>query len=599
MHKRWNAVLIMLMMFASLSWAATRYGDVSIQVTTTTGGESTFGYIDYQATISNSGSVPHTVLLIMPEQSHGGGNHIRKMTRQVTVPAGSTTRMSLFQPPLRMEGSWAAVVIDGTYWREQLQFPAVNHCQGYYYSGNNDKYCLLLSRQVGFDNMNQGLEKFFGVDSESGSRPRGMSRMGNNSYSLALSELPVSEWSSNWLSYSRYHGILLTASEWNLLPFTVESALLEYVRCGGSLTVVGSTKLDRSFLSFGQTSSEQFQVYYSGFGKLLVTDDDITAWTPMNWETLRGSWRTTAQNLREPKSVKQANDWFPVIDNLSVPVRGLLLIILIFAILMGPVNLFILARKKRQIWLLWTVPSLSFVASVIVFGYATFAEGWKGYSRTQSLTILLEDENLASTIGVAAFYCPLTPRDGLHFDYETECTPQVERYSYGSIQGREIDWTDDQHFKAGWVASRIPSHFKLRKSQRRREKIVFSNPQPQQWQALNGFGVPVETLYYADAEGKVYRAENLQPGEKATMLEVNNALLLSADSPEFARRLFERDWHAAVDEIVKEPLRYLRPNCYIAVIREPLFVEEALRKQKSEIFESVIYGVSQGVADAG
>lgn len=597
MHKPSIIFLMVLAASASLSSGATRYDDVLIQMTTTASGESTFGYVDYQATISNTGSVPHTLELILSEQSPGYGNYIRKLSRRVTIPAGSMSKMSLFQPPLQMQGNWASVVIDGSYQREKLQFPSVNHCQGYYYPGTHEKYCLLLSRQIGFDEVNKGLENLFESDSDQRSHPTGMS---NNFYSLALSDLPVSEWSSNWLTYSRYHGILLTSAEWNVLPTNVEDALLEYARSGGCLTVVGAAKFDRKFNSFGQTSAGRFQVYYPGFGMLLMTNvNEISTWTTMDWETLRDSWRATAQNLRQTKSVKEANDWFPVIDNLSIPVRGLLLIVLLFAILIGPVNLYILARRKRQIWLLWTVPSLSLVASVTVFGYATFAEGWNGYSRTQSLTLLFEDENMASTIGIAAFYCPLTPRDGLHFDYETECMPQIDRSSYSSAQGREIDWTNDQHFKTGWIASRIPTHFKLRKSQMRREKIVFTRSQSRQCQALNGFGVLVETLYYADADGKVYRAENLQPGEKTNMQEVDISSLSVAASPKFARDIFEKDWHFAVNEILEEPIRYLRPNCYIAVVREPLFVEAALRKQKSEIFESVVYGISQGAADAG
>ena len=61
--------------------------------------------------------------------------------------------------------------------------------------------------------------------------------------------------------------------------------------------------------------------------------------------------------------------------------RGLLLVVLLFAVLIGPANLFILSRKRRQIWLFWTVPLLSLLASVSVFGYAAFAEGWTGFAR--------------------------------------------------------------------------------------------------------------------------------------------------------------------------------------------------------------------------
>jgi hypothetical protein len=275
-----------------------------------------------------------------------------------------------------------------------------------------------------------------------------------------------------------------------------------------------------------------------------------------------------------------------------------LLIVLVFAFLIGPVNLFILGRKKRQIWLLWTVPLFSLLASVTVFGYSIFAEGWKGHTRTQSLTILDEFENLASTVGVTAFYCPLNPRDGLHFEYETECTPQVERYGYNGGSGRQIDWTEDQHLKSGWITSRVPAHLKLRKSQMRRETLVFSGT-PGNLEVTNGFGVTIETLHYADAAGNVYYAENIPPGKKIQLESFDGQLSDEGDGPGLWRAWYEGDWLQATLALQKDPTNYLKPKCYIAVVKEPLFVEQALIRQKSPVLESVVYGISQGVSDAG
>lgn len=586
------AMLVILAVCAHPVLAVTRYGDVAIQVVTTSSGESNFGYVDYRATISNSGDTPHTIQLILPQQTYGYGQYIQQMTRTVTVPSGSASTVSLFQPPMPMYGSNVGVFIDGRFQRETMSLTSVNHCNGYY--PNNQQCCVLVSQQIGFDDVHNGAEEVFKSEQTSRYAPA------QNSLSLALAELPVSNWSRNWLSYSRYNGVLLTGYEWKTMPPEVKTALLEYVRCGGSLCVVGDTAWDATVSSFGNTTRGVFERYYPGFGVLQMTDQaDISQWKNEDWVILKDMWINSARSLQLHKSIKEANDWFPVIDDLSIPVRGLLLIILIFAILMGPANLFILARKKRQIWLLWTVPLLSLTASVIVFGYATLAEGWKGYSRTMSLTILDENENLASTVGITAFYCPLTPREGLHFDYETECTAQMERYHGDSSRGRTIDWTEDQHLEYGWIASRIPAHFKLRKSQMRREKIIFSPPDTQSCQALNGFGVAVESLYYADAQGNLYHAENIQPGTKVTLERLDRPPLNGVQNPRLARDIFQADWLSSVNGMIKEPAGYLRPNCYIAIVKEPLFIEKALKKPLSEVFESVIYGISQGVNNAG
>ena len=596
---RRTVVLGVLLAICSLPVAAaTRYDDMTLQITTpiSSGGDSTFGYMDYRATLTNSGMTDHTIELVLPQDGQGYGNHIQHITRKVTIPAGSTATISLFQPPLRMYGNGVGVVIDGRYQQETLSLVNVQHCQtpGWQY---HESYCILLSRQIGFDDVNTGLQQAFAVQQEEG--PSFMSKSQGN-FSLALSEFPVSEWSQNWLSYSRYHGILLAGGEWAVLPDGVKRALLEYVRCGGSLSIVGPTTFDGEPFTVEQTEGI-FKLSYPGFGIISATSrKDISTWGKPEWELLKDGWDASSRALRQSKSIKEANDWFPVIEDLSIPVRGLLLIVLIFAVLIGPANLFILTRKKRQMWLFGTVPLLSIVASFIVFGYASFSEGWKGYTRTQSLTILDEDENLASSIGIAAFYCPLTPQDGLHFEYETECTAQINQDSYREGgNGRTLDWTSDQHLASGWITSRIPSHFKLRKSQMRREKIVFSEASSGLYDALNGFGSPVESLYYADAAGTLYHAEHIPPGAKITLQRLDQHVTPGVQNPLLLRDVFTGDWHSAIDAMLKDPLLYLRPNCYIAVIKEPLFVEQALRKQKTETFESVVYGISQGAADAG
>lgn len=594
--------LMLVLVGCPSAFAATHYGDVQIQITAPPGGESSFGYMEYQATIVNSGKADHKITLMIPQLRMGGyGYHIRQISRTTVVPAGSAVTISLFQPPLPIYGRWAAVAIDDRVQQDSIQLSDTNHCRSFYRNG--DRFCVLLSRGIGYDNVNQGLLNIFNKESRSmmGPMPMGYSGTGVSSF-LAPHQVPISDWSRNWLSYSRYSGILLTGQEWTSAPPAVKRALLEYARCGGCLSIIGDGGFKKDVSLFGQSVKGRFDISYLGFGMVLTTSrEDLANWASADWELLLENWKSSSRNLNVTRGIKDANDWFPVVESLAIPVRGLLLIVLIFAILMGPANLFILSRKKRQIWLLWTVPVLSLTASAIVFGYAIFAEGWKGHTRTQSLTILDQRENLAATIGVAAFYCPLTPRDGLHFDYETECTVQVNRdmYRSGSSNGRQIDWSQDQHLTSGWVNARVPAHFKLRKSQMRREKIIFSGRQPLAVTALNGFGVPVETLYYADEEGTVYRAENIQPGAKVQMQRMDLSLPQNQEDSRLTRKFFESDWHGVIDSIVKEPVQYLRPNCYIAIVREPLFVEQALGRQKSEVFESVVYGISRGETDAG
>src|SRR5205823_12860439 len=90
----------------------------------------------------------------------------------------------------------------------------------------------------------------------------------------------------------------------------------------------------------------------------------------------------------------------------------------------GPVNISLLSRWKRRIWLLWTVPLLSGFTVLAVFGYMLLSEGWSRHLRIETITVLDESTLRAATVGWTAFYSPVTPGDGLHFSYDTEVTLQ-------------------------------------------------------------------------------------------------------------------------------------------------------------------------------
>src|SRR5262249_39922983 len=70
-----------------------------------------------------------------------------------------------------------------------------------------------------------------------------------------------------------------------------------------------------------------------------------------------------------------------------VPVRAFLLLILLFAVAAGPVNLFVVFRRRRQPLLaLLTVPALGIGTTGAILGYGLFADGFgvQGVVRSMS-----------------------------------------------------------------------------------------------------------------------------------------------------------------------------------------------------------------------
>jgi hypothetical protein len=417
-------------------------------------------------------------------------------------------------------------------------------------------------------------------------------------WSLSKSESPITAWSNNWLAYSRYDGIVVTASDMQALPAPVNSALLQYVRCGGSLLVLGNWKKPTEW-NTKEVQLGQLRANYIHFGICAVSKNpDITAWKIGTWKMLMAQiWGPTGLEVRRRASVSDPNRDFPVIDNLTMPVKGMFALVLVFAIAVGPANLLILARKNKRIWMLVTVPVISLVTCTAVFSYAVLAEGWKSYLRSESITILDENTHSATTIGINAFYSPLTPRDGLHFDYETELTPMgYEEWQGGS--GRTIDWTTDQHFASGWVAARVPAHFLLRKPQMRRERLKISKNPNSGFEALNGFGADIRQLWYADEDGRIYKAEDVAAGTRSALTPSGDVTLPNAWGDAW-RKVYSASWSRGTTQLTLHPNKYLKANCYIAVFDELVFVEQALENVELKDSQSVVFGMLKGPANGG
>ena len=83
-------------------------------------------------------------------------------------------------------------------------------------------------------------------------------------------------------------------------------------------------------------------------------------------------------------------------------------------------------------------------------------------------------------------------------------------YNFGSA--REVDWTQAQQFRRGWVSARVPAHFHLRKSESRRERVQIEN-HAGQLEAVNGLGASIKSLWFADADGKIMGG-NIAAGQK-------------------------------------------------------------------------------------
>ncbi len=562
----------------------TNFGDVTVGVEAITTAQIIpdrwTGYEEYRATIINRSSTKtHQVTLIgQPDGMRGGGQRYFELRRTVDVAPGGTATVSLLKPLITPGGSDFVILIDGER-QEEIVFVDTSRA-GAWVRQTINRLNILASQRVSKS----------GLMGDPATQEGLKDSAGNLDFSYVAYDFPPSEWSVNWLGYSGFDGVIVTAEELNAMPHGVQSALHYYLECGGALHVIGSWAVPGQWASRGEMING-LMTYYVGFGVLTITGSPAQN-NPDRWRVVKSSWEGARSSSTHYPNLTAINKEFEVVDRVGIPVRGLFILMIAFVIVIGPINLIWLARRKKKIWMLWTVPMLSLVTCLAVTAFAFFSEGISAISRTEALTILDETSHRATTIGWTAFYSPFTPGSGLHFSYDTELIPQLPLemlYRSGRGYGRGLDWTNDQNLTTEWLTARVPAYFKLRKSETRRERLTLRETGDGAPSVVNGLGADIRQLWWADNSGNIYTATNIPAGAQGSLTPIN---IQAAGPANFLRALYRAtNWLDSFDSLEKGPRLSLQANCYLAVIDTSPFVKEGLHGVKLRKARTLVYGI--------
>ncbi|MCI0457003.1 MAG: hypothetical protein L0Z62_08495 [Gemmataceae bacterium] len=570
------------------------------------------GYLEYRFTVGNRSTTDsHEVrLTLTPGREGRGGPHLRRLTRAVVVRPSSSHEVSLGQPNLPFSSSSPGnmlvrvrIEIDGKERAETIPMVVLNrgrHGQFGEPPRGDDPQDILCGPGLA-DRLRLNL--FKAAVGQRGVRFPG--RMGvwrgqvrgqwveyPKGQILHDAPGPVPTWSSSWLAHSGYDGIVASGPEVQAAPPQVQLALWQYVETGGCLMLVGDCKVPESW-ERRKADVRGLTGYYAGFGLCLLGRGKVEDWEPEHWRLLIEAWEHSARPWRQVRTADRANESFPVVEDVAVPVRGLFLSMVGFVVLAGPLNLYVLSRKGRRIWMLWTVPALGLLACAGVILYMLTTEGLRGHVRTEGLTVLDESAGRASTVGWIGFYAPVVPGDGLHFSASSELTPHLASgryYRRPQGGGRTLDWTDEQHFASGWLAPRVPAHFVLRKSEARSERLTVRHSNGGSLLVKNGLGAPIRELWLADRKGAVHVAHNVPAGGEAGLVPRGG---IEADETRLAwlRDLYAREWLNLPDAARGQGQHSLLPGCYVAILDGTPFIEPGLRDPQSHRATSAVYGI--------
>jgi hypothetical protein len=231
-----------------------------------------------------------------------------------------------------------------------------------------------------------------------------------------------------WAAYSSLSLVGLDLTREMPIAARVEP-LLRWVRLGGSLVLVGDAEaLTRQLDSlegafeprFLLGSEEGVRLYRHGLGRIYRTDaadgtdhrdarlalqDALAASSSADrpaHPTLPSTagWRLSGTRLEIP-GVGQ------------LPLQTFMVLLLLFAIVIGPVNMMVLKRLKRPALLLVTIPSISAAASLGLLLYGVFYQGIDTKAARQSLTFLDQRTSRAAVVERRRLFVGLSQSGGL------------------------------------------------------------------------------------------------------------------------------------------------------------------------------------------
>jgi hypothetical protein len=499
---------------------------------------TTHGYAEVRFQVSNKDTRSHHISLASDQRYLISALELKRVINSVEVPPQSSRMLHLLIPPISHPGSnEVSVWIDGKKQDHSCPCVSPNH---FGYSASDSAAVLVSKSGVPasiLDSLN---------DTPTPDEPKKGTPMPTAIVPAATSWTaanPVSEWSESFLGYTRFDGIIISSNEWKELQRyhpAVFKAIRQYTELGGVLGIVGKDwQPPEEWIQYKDSP----RLYYAKLGTAVVLDGEATnqdsnrkrfqqlvigeknRWAGIFSAEMFRSRRATHFSSHKSSGNQQLKDSLPTVEDYNFSPTIVVILIIVFAVLIGPVNIIFLSKMNRRIWMLWTVPLTSTIAAVLVLAVNILQEGIQRNCSSSSFSLLDQREGSVLSSGYIGFYSSLTPR-GITFSSGTEASPCIFETTQGSSSKTVEVLPDGNQFFTGFIQARVPSYFLLRKAETgRKERVLFdwSAAQPT---ATNGLGKDIEELTVCSPDGKYYIAKNVKAGEKAALqLDAKNAVI--------------------------------------------------------------------------
>lgn len=336
-------------------------------------------------------------------------------------------------------------------------------------------------------------------------------------WSVAVTPVDLDELPARFEPYTSLKAVVLDAQSPPPRPEVLD-ALLAWTRLGGCLVFQGPDAQARARAvpgaaawmeeRFVQSESNGDHLYACGQGALVVcARNDLQALRTSGEEApFNALFDLVARGMTRAVSfagAPQSDARFDALSGLSgleLPYRALTLLLVLFAIVIGPVNLIVVKRLNRPALLLVTVPVIALVFSLGLFVYGAIAQGLGTRARVRALTWLDQRNHVASTLEVRSLFAGMPAGDGWKPGPGVACIALPAGNGHTDTGPITLDFRQGLVYAGDYLPVRreVRNAFLADRAARARLEVTRNG---ERITVENGLGTAIEGLVLRDADG--------------------------------------------------------------------------------------------------
>lgn len=306
-----------------------------------------------------------------------------------------------------------------------------------------------------------------------------------------------SVWPADWRVWSSFSAVVLSRDEFDALDGARRNALREWVAQGGRLWLPETG---------GNRGSEPAQVTL-GQGLIVnrlshtVTDSGDARHRLFPWNKV-----ATLATDEDREGLE-----------LNKPILALILFLVVFGIVVGPLNVFWFAPAAKRQRLFILVPSISLGASLLLGLVIIVKDGFGGEGVRRALVVLVPGENKA------VVYQQQVARTGVLLSKDFPLPEDtLLSFSTGSLadesEAREVR-RDGTEVSGAWFTSRSRLQHDLRRitPTRARVELVEGGGVGQAPVIQSSLTTTLKRFRYRDERGFIWAADEVSPGRRVTL----------------------------------------------------------------------------------